>query len=156
MVEVEMRGVDELVAKLKNISYDARYKGGRFALRKAAQLVRDKAKSAAIRLNDPDTGRSIAQNIVERWNGRVYRRTGDLAFRVGVLNGAVLPKPGESVDTGAGGPTPHWRLLEFGTEQMAARPFMRPALADNIQQVTDVFVREYSKAIDRAIKKGKV
>ncbi len=72
------------------------------------------------------------------------------------MNGAVLPKPGEAVDTGAGGPTPHWRLLEFGTEQMAARPFMRPALADNIQQVTDVFVREYSKAIDRAIKKGKV
>jgi hypothetical protein len=37
---------------------------------------------------------------------------------------------------------------------MAARPFMRPALENNVQRATDEFMRQYGKALDRAIKKG--
>jgi HK97 gp10 family phage protein len=37
---------------------------------------------------------------------------------------------------------------------MAARPFMRPALSENTAQATDIFVKEYEKAIDRAIKRA--
>lgn len=144
-----LQGLDELLGKLKAVKQDVRYKGGRFALRKAAQVVRDAAKQNAMRLDDAETGRSISDNIAERWNGRVYKSTGDLAFRVGVLGGAKVPK--DNKDEGASGPTPHWRLLEFGTEKMAARPFMRPAMQNNIDQVVTVFVKEYTKAIDRAI-----
>ena len=154
MVEVQMTGVDELVRRLDALKYETRYKAGRFALRKAAQVVRNAARTNARQLDDAETGRAIASNIVEKWNGRTYKATGDLAFRVGVQHGAVLPKEGETPDLSAGGPTPHWRLLEFGTEKMAARPFMRRALADNAQAATDEFIRQYGKAIDRALKKG--
>lgn len=151
---VKMNGVDELVKKLEGLKYDMIKKGGRFALRKAAQVIRDQARSNAQRVDDSETGRSIAKNITEKWNGRVNKQTGDLAFRVGVNQGAVLPKKGEQVDTAAGGPTPHWRLLEFGTEKMAARPFMVPAMAQAAQKATDTFIDQYGRAIDRALKKA--
>lgn len=153
-VAVTMTGVDELVKRLEAVRYDVRYKGGRFALRKAAQVVRKAAQANAQALDDADTGRKISKNIAERWNGRLYKTTGDLGFRVGVMQGAVLPKKGEKPDLSAAGPTPHWRLLEFGTERMAARPFMRPALENNLQRATDEFISQYDKALDRAIKKG--
>lgn len=147
-----IHGLDALLAKFDAIKYETRYKSGRFALRKAAQVVRDAARQNAQRLDDAETGRSIAQNIAERWNGKLYKATGDLGFRVGVLGGAKLPK--NNVDQGASGPTPHWRLLEFGTERMAAHPFLRPAMENNIDQAVSVFVKEYGKSIDRAIAKA--
>lgn len=152
---VKMNGVDELVAKLQAISYDVRKKGGRFALRKAAQVIRKAAQANVRQYDDTETGRSIEKNLAERWNGRLNKRTGDLGFRVGVLKGAVLPKKGESPDLSAAGPTPHWRLLEFGTERMAARPFLRRAGAENAQAAADTFVAEYQKALDRELKKGR-
>jgi HK97 gp10 family phage protein len=150
---VKMNGVDELAKKLQGLKYDMAKKGGRFALRKAAQMIRNQARQNAQRVDDSETGRSIARNIVEKWNGRLNKQTGDLGFRVGVNQGAVLPKKGEHPDESAGGPTPHWRLIEFGTEKMAARPFMVPAIEASAQQATDTFITEYGKAIDRALKR---
>ncbi|MNE79587.1 hypothetical protein D3C80_1760880 [compost metagenome] len=48
----------------------------------------------------------------------------------------------------------YWRLLEFGTERIRATPFMRPALTESIAEVTNTFVSEYDKSIDRAIKRA--
>ncbi|MFG5862707.1 HK97-gp10 family putative phage morphogenesis protein [Metapseudomonas sp. CR1201] len=153
-VEFSITGLDSLLGKLESISYDVKRKGGRSALRKAAQVVAQSAKQGALRVDDAATGRSIADNIALRWNGRLFKRTGDLGFRIGVLHGAVLPKAGEAADTTQNAPTPHWRLLEFGTEKARAQPFMRSALADHISEVTNTFVTEYEKAIDRAIKRA--
>lgn len=150
---VKMTGVDELAKKLEGLKYDIAKKGGRFALRKAAQVIRNQARQNAQGVDDSETGRSIAKNITEKWNGRLNKQTGDLGFRIGVNQGAVLPKKGERPDESAGGPTPHWRLLEFGTEKMAARPFMVPAMEQSAQRTTDVFIAEYVKAIDRALKR---
>ncbi|USS54852.1 HK97-gp10 family putative phage morphogenesis protein [Pseudomonas kermanshahensis] len=150
-VEFSILGLDSLLGKLEEVSFDVRRKGGRAALRKAAQVVVQKAKEGAERIDDKATGRSISDNIVLRWNGRLFKRTGDLGFRIGVLHGAVLKDGG---DLSSNAPTPHWRLIEFGTEKMPAAPFMRPALADNISQVTNTFVTEYEKAIDRAIRRA--
>jgi len=150
-IEFSLIGLDSLLGKLDSVKQDVKFKGGRFALRKAAQLIAAKAKEGAERVDDPGTGRSIADNIALRWNGRQFKRTGDLGFRIGVRQGAVLRHRGE---TSANSPTPHWRLLEFGTEKMQAQPFMRSALADNIAAATNTFVTEYEKAIDRAIKRA--
>lgn len=153
MAEVKMNGVDALVKKLEALKYDVRYKGGRFALRKAAQVIRDAVKQSAQRLDDAETGRKIADNVSEKWNGRVYKATGDLGFRVGIDQGAVLSKGGNT-DAGAKGPTPHWRLLEFGTEKMVAKPFFRPAAEGSVQAAADEFIRQYDAAIDRALRKA--
>ncbi|NBA95508.1 HK97-gp10 family putative phage morphogenesis protein [Pseudomonas sp. R5(2019)] len=153
-VEFSLTGLDSLLGKLEAVTYDMKRKGGRSALRRAAQLIADKAKEGAQALDDTETGRSIADNIALRWSGKLFKSTGDLGFRVGVLHGAVLAKKGESVDLSERAPTPHWRLLEFGTAKMAATPFMRKALADNIAEATNIFITEYEKAIDRAIKRA--
>lgn len=150
-VSFQLEGLDALLGKFEAINYDLKRKGGRSALRKAAKVVADKAKQNAERIDDPETGRSIAANIALRWNGKVFKQSGDLGFRVGVLHGAVLKNGG---DTSANAPTPHWRLLEFGTQHMAAQPFMRRALADSIAEVTRTFITEYEKNIDRAIKRA--
>lgn len=150
-IEFSLTGIDSLVGKLESISYDMKRKGGRSALRKAAQLVAGKMKEGAQRIDDPETGRSIAENVAIRWNGKLFKASGDLGFRVGVLHGAVLKNGG---DTSANSPTPHWRLIEFGTVNMRAQPFARKALADNISEATNTFITEYEKAIDRAIKRA--
>ncbi|WP_070095958.1 HK97-gp10 family putative phage morphogenesis protein [Pseudomonas sp. NBRC 111139] len=150
-VDFSILGLDSLLGKLSEVSVDVRRKGGRAALRKAAQVVVQKAKAGAERMDDKATGRSISDNIALRWNGRLFKRTGDLGFRIGVMHGAVL-KDGGDLSTNA--PTPHWRLIEFGTEKMPAAPFMRPALADSISEVTNTFVTEYEKAVDRAIRRA--
>lgn len=150
-VDFSITGLDSLLGKLDSLSYDVRRKGGRAALRKAAQVVAQKAKEGAERIDDKETGRSIADNIALRWNGKLFKQTGDLGFRIGILHGAVLKNGG---DLSPNSPTPHWRLIEFGTEKMAAVPFMRPALANSISEATNTFVSEYEKAIDRAIRRA--
>lgn len=154
-VDFSLIGLDDVLGKFDELSFDARKKGGRSSLRKAAQLVVGFAQENAERFDDTETGRSIAGNIALRWDGKRNKSTGDLAFRVGVLQGAVLPKKGEQADLNEGAPTPHWRLKEFGTENMPAEPFMRRALADHISEVTGVFLSEFEKSMDRAIKRAK-
>ena len=150
-IKFNIIGRDELFAKFESIAYDLKKNGGRSALRKAAMLVVNQAKQNAASIDDPVTGRSIADNVALRWDGKLFKRTGDLGFRVGILHGAVLKKGG---DTSANAPTPHWRLIEFGTEKMHAKPFFAKSLSENIDKVTDKFLSEYEKAIDRAIKRA--
>jgi HK97 gp10 family phage protein len=156
-VSFKIEGLDALLGKLENLKYETKKKGGRSALRKAAQLVRNAAKQNAQRIDDPDTAEAIYKNIAERWNSRLNKRTGDLGFRVGVLGGARIPKsrPKGTEPGGPGGDTWYWAFVEFGHERAAAQPFMRPALAENVDTATDVFVREYEKVIDRAIKRAR-
>lgn len=152
-IEFSLVGLDGLLGKLDSVKQDVKFKGGRFALRKAAQLIAEKARENWHKVDDEETARSIAANIALRWNGRLFRRTGDLGFRVGVLHGALIRIKGNP-DPGVNGPTPHWRLIEFGTEKMQAQPFMRSALADNIAAATSTFISEYERAIDRAIRRA--
>lgn len=147
-VDFSLIGLDSLIGKLESVKKGVRRKSGRSALRKAANVVVKKARANAKRVDDATTGRSIAKNVAARWNGRLFKRTGDLGFRIGVLHGAVLAKhPDKNVNA----PTPHWRLLEFGTEKMRAQPIMRPALEENIDEVTSTFIDEFEKNLDKAI-----
>ncbi|UVL70602.1 HK97-gp10 family putative phage morphogenesis protein [Pseudomonas protegens] len=150
-IQFSLVGIDGLLSRLATVNDEVKRRTGRTALRRAAELVANHAREGAVRHDDPETGRSIADNIVLRWNGRLFRRTGSLGFRVGVLHGAVLKRGGSAE---ANAPTPHWRLLEFGTEQIAADPFMRPALADHVAEVTDEFVTQFEKGLDRALRRA--
>lgn len=166
-IEFKLDGLDSLLGKLDSVSHDIKRKGGRAALRKAAQLVAGAARENAARLNDPETQTEIAKNITLRWNGRLFKQRGELGFRIGILGGAKQKnnyhtrrgRAGGTYEVGGdsgnpGGDTFYWRFLEFGTAKMAAQPFMRNALAENISAATDAFVSEYEKAIDRAIRRA--
>lgn len=165
--EFKLEGLDLLLGKLGSISADMKRKGGRAALRKAAAVISQKVKEGAMRVDDSVTPEDISKNITLRWNGRLFKRTGDLGFRIGVLGGSkqysnMHTRKGGRRGTYAvggshdnpGGDTFYWRFVEFGTSRVAARPFMRPAMAQSVSEATDTFVTEYEKAIDRAIKRA--
>lgn len=158
-VSLEIHGLEALTAKLDTVSHDMRYRGGRFAMRKAANLIRDRAKENASRLDDPETAANIAENIAVRFSPRVFRQRGELQFRIGVRGGAKghAAASGEFKGAGKGNPggdTYHWRFLEFGTQNMPAQPFLRRALAENVQAATNEFVSQYDRALDRALKRA--
>lgn len=152
-VDYKITGLDSVIGKMKALSNDVKYKGGRAALRAAARVVVKAAKENAQGVDDPETVESITKNIVERWDGNLFKRTGDLGFRVGVLGGAAETKSQKK--SYPGGDTWYWRFKEFGTSRIPATPFMRPALADNVDQAITAFVFAYEKSIDRVIKRAK-
>lgn len=152
--EFSLIGLDSVLKNMGYVSDAVAGKKARSALRKAANVVAAAARVNAENLDDAGTGRKISENIGVRWNGRRFKRSSEFAFRIGVLKGAVLPK-NNNANTGEGAATPHWRLLEFGTKVSPAKPFLRPALENNISQVTNTFITELDKALSSAIKRGK-
>lgn len=147
----ELKGVDELEAKLKTITYETRRKTGRSALRKAANVLRKRAIDSAKRFDDPETTEDISKNIAINWNNKTFRRTGDMHFSVGVRGGA---KKGGKAKKGKGGDTWYFRFVEFGTQHMAAQPFLRPAMEQGSADASQAFVDEYKKGIDSAIRRA--
>ncbi|MCE0229845.1 HK97 gp10 family phage protein, partial [Klebsiella pneumoniae] len=87
-VEVNLTGLDSVLGKLDAVSQVTRDKSGRAALRKAANVIRDRARTNAARVDDPLTKETIYKNIVVSFSSKAFRRTGDPTFRVGVMGGA--------------------------------------------------------------------
>ncbi|MEL4294033.1 HK97-gp10 family putative phage morphogenesis protein [Shewanella xiamenensis] len=143
-------GLKEVKAKMNKVSQTVLDTGTRSALRKAAGIVKKAAQQNALGVDDPKTGRRIRDNITLQFASRLFQRNGVIMYRVGVAtNRGRIPTP--NADEGARGNTPHWHLVEFGTERAQAQPFMRPALANNINQVINSFTFEFDKELDKAL-----
>lgn len=145
-VEFKIQGVDALTARMRALPVELRKKPARSALGKAAKVIREQAQANARQLDDPETGRAIADNIVQRLRSRYSRRTGDVMISVGVATEkGRIPKG--NPDTGPKGNTPHWHLLELGTESMAAQPFLRPAA----EAKAGAAINEFAAGLDQAL-----
>lgn len=153
-INFSILGAQEVSFKLKAVTEDVQLRGGRFALRKAAMFLAQKVKDNADSVNDPSTERSIPANVDIRWNRKHFDATGNLGFRVGIRGGAGGKAPAGSLTGNPGGDTRYWRHVEFGTSRSRAQPFMRRALADNIGEITGIFVNEFGAALTRAIKRA--
>lgn len=157
-VRFDIQGLEPILKKMRELGPELSKKGLRVATRKAANIVRDAARRNARTVDDSRTPENIAKNIVVKESGRQSKRVGGSVMRVGVMGGARdLTKHGEFKGAGKanpGGDTWYWRLLEFGTSKMAAKPFMRPALDANSDRATEVLVNELNIAIDKQIAKG--
>lgn len=145
--EFGLKGTESAVAKIKAVSREIATKGVRAAATRAMRIVRDAARNTAKGFDDPETESKIAPAIVTRYDGKASKREGGVVVKVGVMGGARALRGDE--DEG------HWRHKEFGTSKMPAEPFMRPALANNVQQVTDEFIREIEPQIDKALAKAR-
>jgi len=162
-IQLDMQGLEALTAKLQTLKQETRYKGGRFAGRKAANVIANAAKAKAAQIDDPKTAENIMKNIAVRFNNRLFKKTGDIGFRIGIRGGAKTTikkgKDGKKTNPNNANPgkdTWYWRLVEFGTVKTAAKPFMRPALQESTQAAVNTFISEYQKAIDRAIKRAAI
>lgn len=151
-VEWEIDGVLAVVGRMQRLPNDLRYKGLRFAMRKGANLVRDAAKVNAGRIDDPKSRENIAANIAVRFSSRTFKRTGDVAFRVGVM-GTANPRNASRTEGLPGGATQHWRWVEFGSEHQRATPFLRPALSQNTSQATTEVANQLEKWLTRHMRK---
>lgn len=146
-------GLKELKVKLQTLPQEVSAKAVRTSLRKAVKLVQGAAHNNALTVDNPETGRKIADNIRLQFATKLFQQTdGELVmFRVGVsTERGRIPTP--NADTGPRGNTPHWHLVEFGTQRSRSKPFMRPALDNNVNQVIDSFVVNFGQELDKLLK----
>lgn len=147
-IQFDIQGLDQLQSKLERLNNPRKVKSMvRKALRQAANIVRDAARNNAKLIDDPETREKIWKNISVQ--GGKTRNPSDIKIRVGVRGGASFSNP--NPPNLSGGDTRHWRWVEFGSANNPAVPFMRPALANNIQPVTDKFVQMLNDEIDKAL-----
>lgn len=165
-VQVKIDGLDEVERKLKSLPVKFGNRAMRRALRKGANLIRDAARTNARRVDDPQTPEVIAKNIVTQSMSRAReRQAGAIGMRVGVLGGAKSYKKGSrrgkegtAYVTGGdksnpGGDTFYWRFLEFGTSEMKAQPFMRPAMASQASAVFTTVAAQASVELAKELEK---
>lgn len=138
-VKVNVHGAEQLLANLKSLGPKVQRKHARRAARRAMKVVMDDARSAAKAFDDPASPRKIWKEIVTVESSRQSKRAGGVVMRVGVRGGA---RKGAS-------DVFYWRFLELGTEKMRARPFLRPALEQNSQDVYDKLAAELWNGISQ-------
>lgn len=149
-VEFNIEGLDEVQEKLKRLGNPRLIKNAaRRSMRKAMAIVRDAARSGAKAIDDPQTSEKIWKNIAIA-AGKT-RNPNEVVMRVGVRGGASFSNPNPPKTPG--GDTRHFRWLEFGSVHNPPTPFMRPALQNNIQAVTNSFAENFNKEIDKELAK---
>lgn len=153
--EFKIEGLDGVLQKMRTLAPKLQKRGLRQGARQAMNIVRDAARSGAQAIDDPKTKERIFKNIAVQEATKQSKRVGGVVMRVGVMGGASSNQHSKDASGNPGGDTRHWRYEEFGTEHQPARPFMRPALANNVDRVTDKFVEVVNASIDRIIATGK-
>ena len=143
-----MTGMDQFKQKIDKLRNPKKAKSiARKAARQAMNIVRDSARVNARAIDDPETAEKIFKNISVA-AGR-SRDPNVIVMRVGVRGGASFSN--KNPPKLSGGDTRHWRWVEFGSANNIAVPFMRSALARNIQQVTDKFAQVFNTEIDKEL-----
>ena len=158
---VKIEGLEALDRKLRELPEKVGRRAMRRALRKGATIVRREARSGAQKLDDPRTSNSIAKNIAIRNGGTKRERAeGGPVLRVGVLGGARDYSAHGEIGTGKsgkenpGGSTFYWRFLEFGTQSIAPRGFMRSAMERSTSKVFDAVATAMSSELDKELRKA--
>ena len=147
---VKIQGIDELKRNLARLSAAAQGKAGRFAARKAAEVLAGAIRREVATVDDPATREDIAANVASRFNSRAARR-GRLAYRVGIRGGAVSREKNQSEP---GGDTFYWRFLNFGTRNMPAKLSIERAAQASESEVFQAFRVHFGRAIRRALKRA--
>lgn len=156
---VRVTGLDGVLERLQALPAAVGAKGGgpaRAALAKGARVFRDQAIANAPR----DTG-LLQESIVARRDSRPGMAGASEAYYVGVRRKARrYANTKRNRGKGRAGKTYfvdgtafYWLFLEFGTEKMAARPFLRPAFESRKEDALNVIVTEMHAGIDRAVRK---
>ena len=149
-VEFNIEGLDEVQEKLKRLGNPRLMKNAaRRSMRKAMAIVRDSARNAAKGIDDPQTSEKIWKNIAIA-AGKT-RNPNEVIMRVGVRGGASFSN--KNPPNTSGGDTRHFRWVEFGSANNPPTPFLRPALSNNIPQVTNQFATSFNQEIEKELAK---
>jgi len=134
MIEFKRVQNPKLAEALRKLPRELQDKILKPAARRGANIIAEQARALVRESDDPTTARRIANNIVVRYRKRRSREINGVAFSIGVMYPrGRMPKgnPDDGVNT------PHWHLLELGTEKMPAQPFLLPAMLLRAEDVTE-------------------
>ncbi|MDI3399657.1 hypothetical protein QLG12_15695 [Pseudomonas sp. V88_4] len=131
IVRFNLKGADELSARFKGLTEEMRRKVVLPAAKDAMDIVLLDAKDRAARIDDPETANFIPANLAMIERKAIGEEVGAVVISVGVR----MRKRGQK-----GGNTFYWWWVELGTEKNRAKPFLRPALANNREALFKEFL----------------
>lgn len=129
---ITLDGLDDLQKRFAEVEAKIVKKALRQAVRKGMDPVRRQVKQNAPR-DEGELQAAVALTTKADREGTFYAK-------VGVRGGAK--DRGENPF--------YFRMHELGTRYIVARPFMRPALEQNAEQIADTVAEELRKALDAA------
>jgi HK97 gp10 family phage protein len=157
VANIAIEGLDDVLAALKALPDSITKNAAPFAMRKGANVIAKEAKARA-----PKRTGNLQKRIAVRKRKR--RDAGiALAYSVGVLGGASSTYGntksnrrkglvGKTYDRG--GTAYYWRFLEFGTEKLAAKPFLRPAFDSKAEEAVKAIADGFRTGLARAVAKA--
>lgn len=157
MAGFQLEGLGDVLKKINALAKNVQKKHVKKALRAAAKPVHKAAKDNAQKVNSSKTTDEIAKNIVVRAGKSSDKNA--FRIRVGVKGGGEFWRQNKMVQrkgkprednphyTFLDNDTRHFWLVEFGTAKTKAKPFLRPALEDNVQSATEAFADQIKKDI---------
>ena len=123
-----MEGLDDVLANIEALADVKRTKKlATKAARKALNIAKKEAVKNAKALDNRDTPNKVWKSIVVKT--KKSKNRGEVIMSLGFKGGAK--KSNSDVY--------YWRFLEFGTVNSVAKPFLRPALYNNIEEITKEF-----------------
>jgi HK97 gp10 family phage protein len=162
----QLRGLDDALRRMKTLPDKVEKKAAKSAARAGAVIFKNAAIANASKIDDPETPTNISKNISVQYSSKLAKQAGGVAYRVGVLGGASQyantkhnrrkGRVGKTFKTAGskanpGGDTWYWRFVEFGTSKFGARPFLLPAITQNIDAATDAVANRLSTQIDKLV-----
>jgi HK97 gp10 family phage protein len=130
-VTYNLKGADALSSKFQTLTEEMRRKVVTPAAKHAMEIVLLDAKDRATRIDDPETANFIPANLAMIERKAIGEEVGAVVISVGVR----MRKRGQK-----GGNTFYWWWVELGTEKTRAKPFLRPALANNREALFKEFL----------------
>lgn len=138
---VKVEGLAELKRKLHQLPAQLRVKGRTNPLQSATMAGALPIQKAAKAMVPVDTG--TLQNNIVRQRVRKSSFDAETAIRVRV----------SGKGRASGDDAFYWPWVEFGTEKMPARPFLRPALRAGAPEALKRFKKSLEMGLVKAVKK---
>jgi len=146
MTSIIVNGAADVLNNLRNFKQKEIVKIAKKGVGAGAAVIRKAIKESALSIDDKATGRQIADNVTSRAS---RSQKGIAAAKVGIARtkGGKIKKG--NPDLGRRTDTPHWHMVEFGTEHSRAEPFARPAITANAQKALDSAVAKMKLEIEK-------
>lgn len=137
MMTAKIEGLAELERKMKLLPEKVARNALRAGVNAGAQVIKKEAK----RLAPVDTGNLAKRAIYVTRSRREGSRTKEV-YKVGVRVGEKEAEKNRDAY--------YWFMLEYGTEKMAAQPFMRPAFENKKLEAIEAMRKKLAQRIDKA------
>lgn len=151
LIQLKVTGLDGVIETLRQLPAEVVSKRGgpvKLALAKGARTLRDAAKTtlfqAVLKDGSDSTGETVKALVAQRGK---YRGQGE-RYVVRVKQKSYINAHGSKTTTQRAA-----NLLEYGSKQQLATPWLRPAAQANAQRIVDAVNADLLARVDRIVNK---